>query len=115
MKIWIALVSGDGVTGPKTLARSGDPDLVRRFIAALRTNRLLEDDADDVIYDPAFPAEAERMMACLTEQTRRNAVRAFLEADPACSPAQEPAPVGPENAGPGVIGPGNTERDRVWP
>ena len=100
MKTWIALISGDGVTGFKTLARSGEPGLVGRFIAALLTNRLLEDDADDVICDPAFLAEAERMMARLREQVRRDAVRSFPEVDPSCPSAQEPAPAEPAPAEP---------------
>ena len=108
MKIWIVLVSEDPATGLKTIARSGESGLVRLVIAALRTNRLLEDDAADVIYDPAFLVETEGMLARLTEQVRRNAILAFSEVDPAfsevdpaCSPAQEPAPVGQGNTGQG--------------
>lgn len=106
MKLWIALVSRDGVTRPRTIARSSAPDIVRRFIDSLQTNRLLEDDAADVICDPAFPAEADRMMVGLTEQIRQDAVRSFSEADSTDSPAPEPAPTGP-----GSAGPGSAERD----
>ena len=108
MKLWIALFSGDPVTGPMMIARSGALGLVRQFIDDLQTNRLLEDDADDVICDPAFPAEARRMMTQLTEQMRRNAVNSFSEMDPPCSPAQAPAPIAPGEAAPGNAGQGNT-------
>lgn len=111
MKLWIALLSRDGVTRPRTIALSSAPDLVRQFIDDLQTNRLLEDDADDVICDPAFPAEADRMKACVTEQMRLDAVLSFSAVDPTCSeadptdsPAPEPAPTGPRSAGPGSAG-----------
>ena len=93
MKISVALISRDALTGRKTLARSTDPHLVLHVIATLRSNRLLEDDEEDEICDPAFPAEAEQLMARLADRIRQEAagllseVEARSEADGGYSPA----------------------------
>jgi len=68
-------------SGLKPIARSANLHLARHVIISLRDNRLLEDDEADVIYDPAFPLEAERMIACLTAKIRQDATDLFLDVD----------------------------------
>ena len=72
MSLSIILVSVNAPAGLKPIARSTNLDLVRHIIITLRDNWLREDDEADVIYDPDFPAEAEQMIACLTDQIRQN-------------------------------------------
>ena len=81
MKLSIALMSGDALTGRKTLARSTDPQLILHVLAALRINRLLEDDEGDEICDPAFPPEVEQLMARLTDRIRQKAAGFLSEAE----------------------------------
>ena len=81
MKLSVVLVSGGASTGYHIIARSADPYLVRQFIAALQNNRLLEDDEDDVIFDPIFLVEGDQMAAGLSAQIRQNAGRLFSETD----------------------------------
>ncbi|GEM_PF-4967566 len=81
MVISVILVSVDAATGVKPIARSTDLELARHVILTLQKNRLHEDDEADVIYDSNFLMEAERMLAYVTAQIRRDAADSFLNVD----------------------------------
>lgn len=81
MAISVILVSVDVSAGVKPIARSTDLELARHVILTLRDNWLREDDEADVIYASDFLVEAERMLACVTAQIRRDAADSFLDVD----------------------------------
>lgn len=81
MSLSVILVSVDASAGVRPLARSTDPELVRRVFLTLRDNRLHEDDEADVIYDPDFFVKLERRLACLTAQIRQDAADPLADVD----------------------------------
>ena len=75
MKIWMTLRQGEVYATSKFLVRTADPALVRSALRELYTNRLLEDDREDVILDPGFIASAPALIGALDGAIRREAVR----------------------------------------
>lgn len=81
MANYIVNISAKTPFGWKLVAQSTNLELIRHVVTALRDNRRLEADAEDVIYDADFLAEIDQIIACLTAEMRGNAAALFPEED----------------------------------
>ncbi len=73
MKHWLVLWCSQGAGGGEWVAQTADLGLVRTLIGGLHTNFLLEDDEQDLIFDPEFIRTAPAVAAQLAREIRQAA------------------------------------------
>lgn len=64
--------------GPRRIAQTTHPAIIREIIKHLHSNRELECDEHDIFYEPAFVTRLPEAIHTLTAQIRADAIRPFL-------------------------------------